>query len=324
MSIKSRLPIPCPAATPVVFSLLLAMGAITSLLAQDRNGRLSAAPAMSQVQIEQANAIGVPPSFKNAVGMTFVLIPSGSFTMGSPESEQDRENPSSYFFGKTTEYPEDSLEGPQHQVRFAAAFYVSVTEVTQQQYLAVMGRNPSKFKGDNFPVNGIFWSDAVQFCGRLSSLEKGAHKYRLPTEAEWEYACRAGTNTRFSCGDDPNYQNTGDFAWFSGNSRGRPHPVAMKQPNAWGLFDMHGNAAEWCLDFFDPVYYTDSPGDDPEGPTQSSGTVYKEHVMRGGSWKSPPKNLRSAARGHATQFLLRSLSFGTEGFRVVAMITPPK
>jgi formylglycine-generating enzyme required for sulfatase activity len=158
-----------------------------------------------------------------------------------------------------------------------------------------MGTNPSEFRGDpNRPVDNVSWHDAVEFCRRLSELlaEKEARAaYRLPTEAEWEYACRAGTTTRYGFGDDA--KDLGLYGAWRSTSQGQSRPVGGLQPNAWGLLDMHGNLWEWCADWYAPAYYAESPTDDPQGP--DSGSVC---VLRGGSWQSSaPTILRSAYRG---------------------------
>jgi len=193
------------------------------------------------------------------VTMKMVLIPAGKFMMGSPDSEQGRY--------------ED--EGPQHEVVITKPFYMGVTEVTQAQYEAVMGKNPSYYRGAANPVDTVSWNDAVEFCKKLS--EKTRQTVRLPTEAEWEYACRAGTQTAFSFGDDPS--TLGDYAWWAMNSGETPHPVGQKKPNAWGLYDTHGNVWEWCADWWGA--YPKGPITDPSGPaTASRGS----RVARGGSW----------------------------------------
>jgi formylglycine-generating enzyme required for sulfatase activity len=151
---------------------------------------------------------------------------------------------------------------------------MGVTEVTQAQYEAVMGTNPSYFKGQTNPVENAFWEDATEFCKKLS--EKTRQTVRLPTEAEWEYACRAGTQTAFSFGDDPSA--LGDYAWHAGNSGERSHPVGQKKPNAWGLYDMHGNIWEWCADRYGK--YPKGFATDPSGPTTGD-----TRVSRGGSWR---------------------------------------
>jgi len=191
------------------------------------------------------------------VTMKLVRIPRGKFMMGSPDSEQDR-------------HPD---EGPQHEVTISKPFYLGLTEVTQTQYQAVMGANPSQFKGPTNPVESVSWDDAVLFCRKLS--EKTGKTFRLPTEAEWEYACRAGTRTRFSFGDSESI--LGDYAWWGGNSGGKTHPVAQKKPNAWGLYDMVGNVWEWCADWYGT--YSSGASTDPQGNIPDG-----HRVVRGGSW----------------------------------------
>jgi formylglycine-generating enzyme required for sulfatase activity len=242
-----------------------------------------------------AEALG-GPRVTNSVGMTLVRIKPGSFQMGSPDSDPDAS-------GK---------EKPQHWVTISKAFYLAETMVTQGQYQNVVGRNPSyfKFKGsDTLPVEFVSWFDAVQFCNVLSQKEGltpfyridgrnvqvidwAGEGYRLPTEAEWEYACRAGSATRYSFGDDP--ARLGEFGWFDGNSGGKTHPVRELKPNAFGLYDMHGNVWEWCWDGYDENYYARfarSPVDDPVGP---GGAAHR--VIRGGSWVYDGRGCRSADR----------------------------
>lgn len=225
-----------------------------------------------------------------------VFIPPGTFSMGSPVDEVGR-------------LPN---EGPQTEVTLTKGFYIGRYLVTQGDYLAVVGRNPSIFAGDtNRPVEKVNWDDATNYCGKLTQQELGAGRipsgsqYRLPTEAEWEYACRAGTSTRFSYGDDPDYTNLGNYGWYTNNSDLTTHPVGLKLPNPWGLYDIHGNVWEWCQN-----RYGDYPGGsifDPQGPATGS---YR--VVRGGGWGSAPWNCRSARRfGNAD---IRSYIVG---FRVV-------
>jgi formylglycine-generating enzyme required for sulfatase activity/serine/threonine protein kinase len=227
-----------------------------------------------------AGNIAVEPARKiaNSIGMTLVLIPAGEFPMGSSDADPGA-------------FPQ---EKPQHKVRIARPFYLGATEVTQGQYQAVTGGNPSHFKGpDGLPVDSISWNDAVAFCAELNKREKGSLGgaiYRLPTEAEWEYACRAGTTTRFSFGDAA--ARLRDHAWFMGNSDNTTHPVREKPPNAWGLYDMNGNVSEWCGDWFDAQYYANSPDTDPPGPAHAA-----QRVIRGGSYGDNPRGERAAVRG---------------------------
>jgi len=205
----------------------------------------------------------------NGVTMKLVRIRPGKFVMGSPDSEQGH----------------DPREGPQHEVIITKPFYMGVTEVTQAQYEAVMGTNPSKFKGATNPVETVSWNDATEFCKKLS--EKTRQAARLPTEAEWEYACRAGIKTGFSFGDADD--GLGDYAWYNANSGGTTHPVAKKKPNAWGLYDMHGNVWEWCADWCGD--YPKGAVTDPQGP--AAGT---SRVLRGGGWGYVPTYCRAAYR----------------------------
>ena len=201
--------------------------------------------------------------------MKLVLIPAGTFLMGSPDSEKGR-------------VPH---EGPQHEVTISGPFYMGITEVTQAQYEAVMGTNPSWSRGATTPVTHVSWNDVTEFCKKLS--EKTGQSVRPPTEAEWEYACRAGSKTRFYSGDAD--EDLEDYAWSEANSGGTAHPVGQKQPNAWGLYDIHGNVWEWCADWYGE--YPKGPVTDPQGP--ASGTY---RVLRGGCWFTAPSVHRSAVR----------------------------
>jgi eukaryotic-like serine/threonine-protein kinase len=205
------------------------------------------------------------------VSMELVRIPAGKFLMGSPENEKDRH----------------AEEGPRHEVTISKPLFLGIHEVTQEQYEAVLGQNPSRFKWAANPVENVSWNNAVEFCKRAS--EKTGKRFRLPTEAEWEYACRAGTKTRFNFGDDDEGLN--DHGWHSGNSESKTHPVGQKKPNAWGLYDMHGNVWEWCADWYDEKYYGRSPKADPTGPAGG-----KSRALRGGSWLVLPGACRVADR----------------------------
>jgi formylglycine-generating enzyme required for sulfatase activity len=219
------------------------------------------------------------PSITNTIGMKFNKIPAGTFMMGSPESEAHRKD-----------------NETQHPVTISKPFYMQTTEVTQGQWKAVMGTEPWKRKslvkeGPNYAATYVSWDDAIDYCKKLSEAE--SKTYRLPTEAEWEYACRAGTETRWSFGDDEN--KLGDYAWCDKNAKDigemYAHQVGLKKPNAFGLYDMHGNVFEWCHDYFEEDYYKQSPAKDPTGPTSGS-----SRVLRGGSWDVFTRS-RSARRG---------------------------
>jgi formylglycine-generating enzyme required for sulfatase activity len=220
------------------------------------------------------------------VEMTLTLIPAGKFTMGSPQNEAGR----------------DDDEGPQKQVTLTKPFYMGIYEVTQAQYNAVMSSNPSKFKDWSHPVEQVSWNDAVAFCKKLS--EKTGRTVRLPTEAEWEYACRAGSRTRYSFGDDE--EQLPRYAWFDKNSGSKTHPVGQKQRNAWGLYDMHGNVWEWCNAWYGGSY-ANAVETDPTGPAKGD-----RRVLRGGSWDDGPRSCRSAARYGVTPGVRSNIN----GFRV--------
>ncbi len=203
------------------------------------------------------------PESADSIGMEFKLIPAGTFTMGDGDDA--------------------------HDVTLTKPFKMGVHEVTQAQYEQVMRNNPSFFKGAENPVEKVSCDDAVEFCRKLSALpaEKAAgNVYRLPTEAQWEYACRAGTATKYSFGDDGS--DLGDYAWYDSNSGSKTHPVGGKQPNAWGLYDMHGNVWELCQDWLG-----DYPGRAATDPIGAGGGSYR--VIRGGSWGVTADHCRSAS-----------------------------
>jgi formylglycine-generating enzyme required for sulfatase activity len=252
--------------------------------------------AMCLSSAGQAMAQADDKEITNSIGMKLVLIPKGTFTMGSPENEQ---------VGELSR----ELDEPQHEVTISQDYYLGVYEVTQAQYKKVMGENPSEFQSNkvamlhpqtgqlakeidssNHPVEAVSWQDAVKFCQRLSELpeeKKAGRVYRLPTEAEWEYACRAGSKKAFSFGVGA--KSLGDHAWYRENSNKQTHPVGEKKPNAWGLYDMHGNVWEWCSDWYGE--YPIGAVTDPVGPREGS---YR--VQRGGSWFFEPARCRSACR----------------------------
>ena len=201
----------------------------------------------------------------NTIGMEFVLIPAGEFDMGSHLDEEGRCND----------------EGPVHHVNIEKAFYMGRYEVTQEQWRAIMGDNPSYFTGDDYlPVESVSWDEVQEFIRKLNEKED-TDKYRLPSEAEWEYACRAGTTTRYSFGDDES--KLGDYAWYGDNSGGKTHPVGRKKPNSWGLYDMHGNVWEWVQDCFHCDNYSGAPADGSAWVVACEfGGAYR--VNRGCSW----------------------------------------
>jgi len=229
------------------------------------------------------------------------VVPTGSFEMG-----------------------EKGADEKSHKV-ILSTFCIDKYPVTQEEYEKTMGENPSKRKGGKNPVESVRWADAVRYCNARSKLEGlkpcydletwkcdfTADGYRLPTEAEWEYACRAGTKTRYSFGDSP--EKLAEYGWFKDNSGGRPRPVGQKPANPWGLSDMHGNVWEWCNDFYGVDYYRKSPERNPRGPAAG-----KTKVLRGGCWDSTADKCRSSSRYHENP-AYADVCFGYDiyGFRCV-------
>jgi formylglycine-generating enzyme required for sulfatase activity len=227
-------------------------------------------------------------TWTNSIGMEFVPIPAGRFLMGSPNSDRDARD----------------FEKPQHKVTISRPFWLGRYEVTQAEWEAVLGGNPyvrdrsnpyynlpgmaERITRPNHPAT-VLWNDAQAFISALNEREGGA-RYRLPTEAEWEYAARAGTPTRYSFGD--NDRDLERYAWYGGDFQtGGHHPVGAKQPNPWGLHDVHGNVWEWVQDWYDPDYYARTPAIDPQGPEAG-----RERVVRGGSWHATATSWRTAFR----------------------------
>ena len=210
----------------------------------------------------------------NTVKMQFVQIPRGEFMMGcSPEDSECYDD-----------------EKPRHKVKITQAFFLGTTEVTQGQWRSVMGNNPSYFGncGDNCPVENVSWNDAQDFIKKLCQKEGlNPCKYRLPTEAEWEYSARAGSSTTYYWGN----RMDGSYAWYDGNSGGKTHEVGTRKPNAWGLYDMTGNVWEWVQDWYDSGYYGKGDALDPRGASSGS-----DRVERGGSWGSGAGSCRTSYR----------------------------
>lgn len=250
----------------------------------------------------------VPPTKRvvNSIGMEFLFFPPSAFKMGTPPNEEGRDD-----------------DEHQHFVRLTHGFHMSVTPVTQTQYELVMGSNPSSFKGENLPVDRVSWNEAVEFCKKLGELRpklwqrlknkgEAGRTYRLPTEAEWEYGCRAGVPWAFSTGrrittDQANFDGRHTYSGAPGGKfRGRTSPVNRFPANPFGLHDMHGNVAEWCGDFY--ATYSRSSVIDPVGPDKGL-----TRVIRGGSWHTPAKDCRSGARNHYTP----DVRYNDAGFRVV-------
>ena len=262
------------------WTLLCGLCALAVLAGCERNG--GAAPSADSGHTGQGSQ---PPEAAGArqpgTGTTtMVLIPGGTFIMGDP----------------------DEVDAFFHEV-VVSSFLMDKQLVTQEQFEKLMGANPSRWKGNRNPVEQVRWSDAVKYCNRRSEVEGlkpcydletlrcnfEANGYRLPTEAEWECACRAGTTTAYFFGDSP--ARLSDYAWFDKNAGGHPRPVGQKRPNPWGLEDIVGNVWEWCHDYYEVDYYTTGPRDNPHGPDQGA-----NKVLRGGAWRFSAENCRSGYR----------------------------
>jgi formylglycine-generating enzyme required for sulfatase activity len=254
---------------------------------------------------------GARPTIKTQSGAEMVLIPAGEFSMGSASGKAE--------------------ETPVHIVRLDA-FLMDRTEVTQERFGKLMRDNPSPshFKGTDRPVEQVSWAEAAIYCNLRSKAEGlepcydettakcnfAASGYRLPTEAEWEYACRAGVADDYGFGSDSRLLR--QHAWFADNAEKKTQPVAQKKPNAWGLFDMHGNVAEWCNDVYDAAYYAKSSKENPRGPDDG-----ERYVLRGGAWNSSSERCRSAARvGAVPGFQDACFTRDAVGFRCVRRPPP--
>lgn len=286
-----------------------------------------------------AKHLGVPVEHTNSLGMRLVLIPPGEFEMGAGEEEIQRACGEINAIGCAWVRPLVRSEGPRHRVRITRPLFIGTCEVTVAQFrrfvkatayqtdaerdahgirssgggdrkgpAEINWHRPGVVQSEDGPVTQITWDDAMAFCGWLSRQENVS--YRVPTEAEWEYACRAGTDTRWNLGDQ--LQGLPEAAWYADNSGGHAHPVGQKKPNAWGLYDLHGNASEWCADWMAKDYYRVSPTDDPCGPPAGYWRVY-----RGGAWDSAAVFTRSTYRiGIAPDIHNDAL-----GFRVVCEVS---
>jgi len=233
------------------------------------------------------------PEVPLPAGMEFVELPAGSFEMGSPPGE-----PGSF-----------EGERPVHTVTFDYSFEIMTTEVTQAMWEELLQNpwsDPSHFTGPDRPVDNILWEECQEFVDAMNALDP-VHEYRLPSEAEWEYACRAGTATRFYWGDDPEYSQILQYAWFSENSGGETHPVGEKLPNSLGLFDMSGNGWEWCQD----TWHSNYEGAASDGSAWVDGS--DDHIIRGGGWVIGARYCRSAHR----EYISAGNTYSFLGFRLV-------
>ncbi|HUQ33326.1 MAG TPA: formylglycine-generating enzyme family protein [Pyrinomonadaceae bacterium] len=243
-------------------------------------------PTSANLSPTNSGSANLPRSRTNQAGIEFVLIQPGSFMMGSNNGDAD--------------------EKPVHQVTINYSFYMGKYEVTQAQWQSVMGNNPSYFKDcANCPVEQVSWNDAQVFIRKLNEMNDG-YTYRLPTEAEWEYACRAGTT-----GDYAGILN--EMGWYSENSGSKTHAVGSKRPNDWGLYDMHGNVDEWCEDWYHDSYY----GAPTDGSAWLSGGEQKYQVLRGCAWNCSARGLRSAIRTFIPAGIRRN---DDVGFRLAAVV----
>ncbi|MBO4715522.1 MAG: SUMF1/EgtB/PvdO family nonheme iron enzyme, partial [Verrucomicrobia bacterium] len=247
-------------------------------------------------------------SLSDMVDLDLNWIEPGTFMMGSPEDELGAGG-----------------DETRHKVTLTQGYWLGKYEVTQEQYEAVMGENPSRFKGADLPVENVSWNDAMAFCAKLTEIEKDAgrlpagYEYTLPTEAQWEYACRAGTTTAFNNGTNietieqinGECPNLDEIGWYWCNSASKTHPAGQKLPNAWGLYDMHGNVFEWCLDWYEENYPT-SAVTDPTGPETG-----EYRVLRGGSYYDYANYCRSAYR-----YFYADAGWAHFGFRVALAPVP--
>ena len=292
-------------ASPLLLTmLLLQVGCPTEQPAEDE-GPIAPVPAPGEktaaptVQEPAATAPQTPPAgpprhpapppdaagqgdrWINSQGMEFVFIGPGQFLMGSPEDEEARR-------------PDET----QHQVVLTGGFWIAQAEVTQKQWMEIAGYTNARFRGPDLPIDSVSWDDAKDFCRRLGANE--GRTYRLPTEAEWEYACRAGTRTPFGLGRTitstvANIDGTKEYGDAPrGFLRNKTTPVKSFPPNEWGLYDMHGNAWELCADWYGEDYYENAPEQDPKGPE-----IGERRVVRGGSWRGPASLARAAHRHRA-------------------------
>jgi formylglycine-generating enzyme required for sulfatase activity len=262
--------------------------------ADEAKRRQAAAAAKLGVPVEKSVDLG------DGVKLELVLIPSGRFRMGSPASEKGREARKD--------------DEKQHWVVITRPFYIGKREVSQEVWDKVMGSDGTWNSGPKHPVEGVSWEECHDFLKKLNAVKGEAAVFCLPTEAQWEWACRAGTWTRFCSGDEES--TLGDYGWYDANAMGWSQPAGTRKPNAWDLFDMHGNVWEWCEDWYGEDYYVKSPRYDPTGPVTGPG-----RVLRGGAYGLSAGSCRSALRfewGRKRNFVVIGV-----GFRVAAHLKIP-
>lgn len=259
---------------------------------------------LSKEQIEGAKKDGVPPAIEEEIAegvkIRMVYIPAGEFEMGYRKKGRD------------------ANEKYNHKIRIKEGYYIGIYEITQSQWKSVMGKNPSRFQAgfrntlddtSNYPIEQVSWVDTKKYIIELNKKADKLLLYRLPSEAEWEYACRAGTSTRFYWGDDNDYSQIGDYAWYDKNSKERTHPVGGKKPNKWGLYDMSGNVWEWCEDDWHDNYI----GAPDDGRPWINRYRSSFRVIRGGAWNSFSQSCCSDSRLN----IIPDTHFVCFGFRVV-------
>jgi formylglycine-generating enzyme required for sulfatase activity len=274
------------------FLLIAGMAAIIPVIFKWIGEMITASQKPSEIVPlfpSSSKLVNYQETLPGGIKLDMVTLPAGSFLMGSSASDPDA----------------GIDEKPQHQVKLNS-FSIGKYSVTQEQYQAVLGKNPSSFNNNSKnPVEQVSWHDAQEFCKKLNQLT--GKKYRLPTEAEWEYACRAGTQTRFYFGDDA--AKLGDYGWYSRNSGSKTHPVGEKKPNDWGLYDMSGNVWEWCEDSLHDSYANKPENIKNNGNATWSSSNISLRVLRGGSWLDTWRNCRSASR-HGVSAHVRNVNFG--------------
>ncbi|WP_230633232.1 formylglycine-generating enzyme family protein [Methanosarcina mazei] len=250
-----------------------------------------------EIPVHVKNNVTAERQIRNAIGIEFVLVPAGEFLMGSPLNEKRRK----------------LWESPVHEVTIKKPFYLGKYPVTQEQWCRVMGNNPSYFRDEKHPVENVSWKEAQEFVRKLNALEDTGEKspvYRLPTEAEWEYAARAGNSGSYFFGDDESKLK--EYAWFLENSGLETHPVGLKNPNPWGFYDLYGNVGEWMQDEYH-ISYKGAPSDGRAWESLFPSVSVPVRIRRGGGWNGNAGCCRSAERLFAAQ----DKKLNSLGFRIV-------